>query len=271
MTGIRKNLSRRLMSVALLGGTALASQQVLTAPEIAQSVQDGAAMVGPASSYLWGSYLLLTNSTGIRLVKNAPEVDGVALGTPYERLRYEAFLSEYQGEPLTTAQATAFARTLNHKLSFIIYTHSLQSVAAEAAQWQQAYAKNPGAKKSDRTPSYLDVFKDATLTVDGHPLKATPQVDGPYQDQFTLANNNFDFRYLGRHYLHLRSQAVSQRPRRHAELQRQLRAAVHPEGRSESVSLSSRRSSVPGSGLCARRGRCVAAPRVLYPGSRQDW
>ncbi|WP_189089909.1 hypothetical protein [Deinococcus ruber] len=193
-----QNITKHLLLLAALtGGAAGAIQEVLTAPEIAQANQDGSAMVTPSSAYLWGSYLLVSNSTGIKLAPNAPEVDGIAMGTPFERLRYEAYLSQYEGNPLDTARATAFARTLDHKLSFIVYTHSLKSVAEETEQWQQAYEKNPGARKSTRTASYLDVFKPATLTVNGRTLQASPQVDGPYQDQFNLANGDFDFRYLG--------------------------------------------------------------------------
>ncbi len=191
-------MKRSLLLLALLGaGGALAYSPVLSPAQVTLAAQQGAAMVRPDGGYLWGPYLLLSNSEGIRLSANDKEVDGIALGTPFERLQYESYLSTYEQKPLTPEQASAYARTQDHKLTFLVYTHSLKSVEEEEEQYKQAYDPKAGTAKQTRERSYLDEYKTATLQLGGRTLTASPQVDGPYRDEFNLANGDFDFRFLG--------------------------------------------------------------------------
>ena len=192
-------MNRATMLLTLLGASlALAYSPVLSQAQVTQATQQGAAMVRPDGGYQWGPYLLLSSNTnGIRLAKNDTEVDGIALGTPFERLRYESYLSTYEQKPLTSTQAGAFARTQDHKLTFLIYTHSLKSVDEEEEEFQQAYNPKAGTEKPAREASYLDKYQRATLQIGGRTLSASPQVDGPYRDEFNLANGDFDFRFLG--------------------------------------------------------------------------
>ena len=180
-----------------LSGAALAYQPTLTPQQTAQAVKEGNAMLQAGGGYVWGPYLLHTYNEGIRLRPDSPEVDGVAMGTPYERLRYNAYLSAYQDQPLTSQQASTLARQVAGQLTFLIYSHSPLSIDEEEEQWQLAYDKNPSKPRPDREPSYLDLYKTATLTVDGTALSAAPQVDGPYRDDFTLPNGRADYRFLG--------------------------------------------------------------------------
>ncbi|MFC4454405.1 hypothetical protein [Deinococcus sonorensis] len=190
-------LFRTALLSALCAGSALALTPSLTVQQVAQAAQEGDAMFHKNGAYVWGSYLLKTYTEDIRLRVDSPEVDGIALGTPYERLRYASFLASFQDMALTPAQSVQLAGTLKNKLTFLVYTHSPRGVGEEEEQWQQAYHSGDVKPSANREHSYLDAYKAATLTVGGRTLQAQPQIDGPYRDQFTLPTGGADFRFLG--------------------------------------------------------------------------
>ena len=195
-----KRLKGWLLGPALMGSALISSALALTPMLNPQQIQDAAQagdqMFHKSGVYTWGPYLLKAYTEDVILKPDSPEVDGIALGTPYERLRYKSFLASFQAMPLTPAQATAQARALDNKITFLLYTHSPFSVDEEEEQWQKA---NKGAvsQTPDRAHSYLDSYQPATLNIGGRTLTASPQIDGPYTDQFTLPTGNADFRYLG--------------------------------------------------------------------------
>ncbi|MFC4453525.1 hypothetical protein [Deinococcus sonorensis] len=186
-----------VLSAGVLTGSALALTPVLTPALTDQAVKEGDSMSRTTGVYTWGSYLLKTYTDDIRLTANSPEVDGIALGTPYERLRYESFLDTFQDRPLTAAQAKVFAQKWNNKITFLLYTHSPGPVSQEEELWQQAYSRGNATETKGREHSYLDLYQSATLTVGGKTLTAKPEIDGPYGDQFTLPAGTPEFRYLG--------------------------------------------------------------------------
>lgn len=173
-------------------GSALAYVPVLDARLVDQAAQEGRALLSRESGYMLGPYLLASFNEGVRLQENSPEVDGIVVHTPYERVRYETYVAAYQGK---TTDAAAVARRVSNRLTFQVYTHSPQSIEEELEQWQKAYGDT--ASPSGRERSYLDLYKGATLTVNGRTLQARADVDGPYRDQFTLPTGAGDFRFLG--------------------------------------------------------------------------
>ncbi len=181
----------------LLAGSSLALTPVLSQQQALQAAQAGDTMFHQNGAYVWGSYLLKTYTEDVRLRVDSPEVDGIALGTPYERLRYESFLASFQDQALTPAQTTSLARSLQNKVTFLLYTHSPRGVGEEEEQWQQAYNLGKVKPAANREHSYLDAYREATLSVGGRTLKAQPAFDGPYRDQFTLPTGGSDFRFLG--------------------------------------------------------------------------
>jgi len=192
----------RLNALVLTGllaatGTVLALAPALNAQQVAQATKAGDTMFHQEGAYRWGNYLLKTYTEDVKLSDTSPEVDGIAIGTPYERLRYESFLASFQDAALTTPQATTLASSLKNKVTFLIYTHSPRGVDDEEEQWQQAYTQGKVKTSEERAHSYLDTYKAATLTAGGRTLSATPQLDGPYTDQFTLPTGGAQFRYLG--------------------------------------------------------------------------
>ncbi|GHF36719.1 hypothetical protein HNQ07_001287 [Deinococcus metalli] len=178
-------------------GSVQAVSPTLTPAIVTEALKAGEAMSIQEGGYILGSYLLRAYNEDVILRPNSPEIDGVVLGTPFERLRYEAYLARLEGKPLTTAQATAFAQKLNHKITVRVYSHSPYSVADEEEQWQLAYKTDRIKANPDKEKSYLDFFKPATMTVAGRKYAASPSVDGPYRDNFTLPSGESDFRNLG--------------------------------------------------------------------------
>ncbi|WP_295816361.1 hypothetical protein [uncultured Deinococcus sp.] len=192
----------RLAGLAALAGLALAGtvgavSLTLAPAAVTEALRAGETMSIKEGGYVLGSYLLRAYNEDVILRPNSPEIDGIVLGTPFERLRYEAYLARLEGNPLTAAQATAFARTLDHKVTVRVYSHSPFSVADEDEQWQLAYRTDRVKANPDREKSYLDFFKSATMTVAGRTYTAAPVVDGPYRDNFTLPSGEADFRNLG--------------------------------------------------------------------------
>ena len=169
----------------------------LSAADIVQAKREGEAMNTRESGYVLGNYLLKAYNQDVILRPNTPEIDGIVLGTPYERLRYEAYLSHLEGKPMTDARAGTTAPTLTNKLVFRVYSHSPFAVEDEEEQWQLAYRADKIAVNPDKQKSYLDFFKSATLTVAGKTYTAKPVVDGPYRDNFTLPSGEATSRNLG--------------------------------------------------------------------------
>lgn len=182
---------------ALLNSAAYAVIPSLSAAQVSEAVKAGEAMSVSDGGYQLGSYLLVQYTVDVILHPNSPEVDGIVVSTPFEQLRYEAYLAHLEQKPLTSTQATDFARKAAGKLSFRVYTHSPYAVDEEDEQWQLAYQKDRIAANPERPKSYLDFFKDAHLTVAGKKYVATPIVDGPYVDNFTLPSGKATFRNLG--------------------------------------------------------------------------
>ena len=188
-----------LASLILLGAwsTPAAVTLTLSAAQVEQARAAGAAMNVTDAGYQLGTYLLRQFNADVILRPDSPEVDGVVLSTPFEKVQYEAYLSHLEAQPLSAAQATALARQVSNTLSFRVYTHSPFAVDEEGEQWQLAYRTTPVTPPTQRERSYLDFFRPATLQVGTRTFTATPVIDGPYVDNFTLPSGRATFRNLG--------------------------------------------------------------------------
>ncbi|UBV44162.1 hypothetical protein LAJ19_15260 (plasmid) [Deinococcus taeanensis] len=186
-----------ILAALTLSTLASAVLPALSAAQVQEAKQEGEAMNTRESGYVVGPYLVKSYNDDLILKPNSPEVDGVVLSTPFERLRYESYLAHLENKPLSDAQAAALARTYAGKLVFRVYSHSPYAVDDELEQWQQAYLTHKVTLTPNREKSYLDFYKPATLTVAGKTYTARPVVDGPYRDNFVLPSGQSDFRNLG--------------------------------------------------------------------------
>lgn len=180
-----------------LAGPARAWVPSLSAAQVSQARAEGDAMSVKEGGYVLGGYLLQTYNDDIILRPGSPEIDGVVISTPFERVRYEAYLSHLEAKPMTGEQAAALARGLGGKLTFRVYSHSPYPVEEEEEQWQRAYRTDRVTFDANRAKSYLDFYKPATLTVAGRSYTASPTLDGPYRDNFTLPSGEAESRNLG--------------------------------------------------------------------------
>lgn len=185
------------LSVLTLLSSATAIIPTLNVSQINQAVSEANSMSTVESGYVVGNYLIKAYNQDVFLPANSPEIDGVILSSPYERLRYEAYLAHLEKNPLTPEQAAAFAQQGNGKITFRVYSHSPFPVEDEEEQWQLAYRSDRINDDKDRANSYLDFFKTATLKIGNRTYTAKPVIDGPYRDSFTLASGEAETRNLG--------------------------------------------------------------------------
>jgi len=111
--------------------------------------------------------------------QNTPEIEGIVLTTPFEKMRYGASLSNLEGKPLTDARAETMAKTLAGTLTFRLCSHSPFAAEDEEEQWQLAHQADWVAVNPENQKIHLDFFKPATLTIAGWAYTAQPVVDGP--------------------------------------------------------------------------------------------
>ena len=194
-------MSRRTTLHCLLAlfltGQATGVIPALNSTQVTAAKTEAEAMNIRESGYVLGSYLLKAYNQDVFLAANSPEVDGIVLSTPYEQVRYEAYMAHLENHPLTAAQATAFAKKANGTLQFRVYSNSPYPVEDEEEQWQLAYRKDHIADDRDRANSYLDFYKTASLKIGNRTYAAKPVVDGPYRDSFTLPSGDAETRNLG--------------------------------------------------------------------------
>jgi len=189
-----RHLQALLVLAGASGGTAFAMDAALNASQLRQAIRAGTSMVSPTNGYIAGSYVLHEYTNGIRIDPTSPLVDALTIGTPYERVRYYSYLEGFQKKPVVQANARKVARENANRLTIITFTHSPDSVEAELEAWQQTYVKHGADKPVQRT--YLDDFKPAILTLNGKSVTSTINIQGPFQDSFSVKGNP-DFRYIG--------------------------------------------------------------------------
>ncbi|MEJ2665502.1 MAG: hypothetical protein P8Z81_00115 [Deinococcales bacterium] len=155
-----------------LAGTALAFSPTLSSAQVTSAVKQGQSLVSPKHGYPWKHYLLKQFDGGIDLTKSQmnAEIDAIAVGTPYERVRYQSYIDTYQGSPLTTKDANALASRYASTVQFIVFAHS----------------PAVGAKYQD----FLTKFGHATLDIQGGgTLEAAKQgTFGPARDFYDVTS-----------------------------------------------------------------------------------
>lgn len=94
-------------------------------PAAAQhAATDGARMVEQHVPYGVRPWLLYQSPDPLRAVHGRAGVDAIVVETPYERLRYEAYLDALQGIRVTPRIVAAWRRQAQHEVGFLVYAHS---------------------------------------------------------------------------------------------------------------------------------------------------
>ncbi len=113
---------------------------------------------------LWGS------KDPLRAVHGRAGVDAVIVETPYERVRYEAYLQRLQGLPLGVAEIERFRREAEGHLGFVVFGHSRSGETDDRtflarftdAQFALGAALIPATQRTTFGPS-LDLYDVGTF------------------------------------------------------------------------------------------------------------
>ena len=111
----------------LSAGSALAYVPVLNAALLQSAFSEGQHLAeNRDSGYPLKAYTLYAVPETLKLEPQNGTVDAVTIGTPYERTRYESFLSKYGEDPVTPQQARQRAELPDYGVEFIVFAHGLR-------------------------------------------------------------------------------------------------------------------------------------------------
>jgi hypothetical protein len=105
-------------------GTAFAADCSLSEAQAAKAATEGENMATEHGSYLVRPWVLHESADPLRAQPDLPGIDAVIVETPYERVRYNAYLTRLQGFHVTTAEVQQWRRESAGHLGFIVYAHS---------------------------------------------------------------------------------------------------------------------------------------------------
>lgn len=123
-------------------------------------------MAARGEGYGFGTYLLFGVDDALHL-SGDQTVEAIVLGTPYERLRYQAYLLAHQQLPFTPEAIAAFDAAHGGELDVVIFAHSRSSDDRTfmqdfgAAALDGANGVHLAAIGVERTEPILDVYYTA--------------------------------------------------------------------------------------------------------------
>jgi hypothetical protein len=168
-----------LSSVALAFAWAAAFTPELSESDIQEAVEAGTQMVSQRSGYHLQDWVLYGIADPLSILPGQGEVEAVIVATPFELLRYQAFLVAFQDKTFTAEQADALAAELKDTVSFQVFVHA----PAEGDQYRDflsgfTKASFTASDGTDLTPVKIDTF-------------------GPAQDFYNIPGGTVQIRYLG--------------------------------------------------------------------------
>lgn len=94
-------------------------------PAAAQrAASDGVRLVHNHEPYGVAPWLLFQSGDPFRAIHGRAGIDAVIVETPYERLRYQAYLQALQGFSVPPAMVQSWRLQAQNQIGFIIYAHS---------------------------------------------------------------------------------------------------------------------------------------------------
>lgn len=123
-------------------------------------------MADAAHPYAVMPWVIYQSHDPLRAVHYRASVDAIVVETPYERVRYEAYLSWLQGDQITPPRVAIFYSHARDRLGFLVYAHS----------------------RSELDQQFLTQFHEPTLiTSDGTAfVPNTSSVFGPSSDFYDV-------------------------------------------------------------------------------------
>jgi hypothetical protein len=125
-------------------------------------------MAAARRPYTVRPWVLWDSRDPLRAAHAQAGLDAVIVETPYERVRYEAYMQRLQALPVTPGRIEGWRRSASERFGFIVYAHSRGEAKAEER--------------------FLAAFAPATVTLsDGTRLTAAERiVFGPSLDFYTV-------------------------------------------------------------------------------------
>jgi hypothetical protein len=132
------------------------------------AVRDGAAMAAAHEPYTVRPWVLWESRDALRAVHARADLDAVIVETPYERVRYEAYMQKLQALPIVPSRIEGWRREASGRFGFIVYEHS--------------------SGEADTEQRFLPAFALATVVLaDGTRLRSVEHtVFGPSPDFYTV-------------------------------------------------------------------------------------
>lgn len=122
--------SRRVTAFAGLAflfagvGPAGAVEVSLSAASISDAIAAGSTMARRGEGYAFGSYVLFSSDDSMSVANEKDGIEAIIVGTPYERLRFEAYLMAHQNKPFGGALAANVAARREGVIDFVLFVHS---------------------------------------------------------------------------------------------------------------------------------------------------
>jgi hypothetical protein len=153
---------------------ASAYRSTLTPADMKAAVAAGAGMAAKHAGYSAQEYIAFAVRDALVLEPGEGSIDAVVVGTPFERVRYAAYLSAFEGDAPASSETSAAADP--DYLDFIVFAHS--------------------SAKDDQ--DFLRRFGPVTLRIGGLTLRpASMSTFGPAEDFFTVRGGARELRMLG--------------------------------------------------------------------------
>jgi hypothetical protein len=103
---------------------AMAVETTLAPDSVSAAVAAGRAMSEKREGYAIDPYLLVSVPDAVHITDEAAVVEAVQLGTPFERLRWEAYREQTMRIPFNAGDIAAFDAQHSGRLDLIVYAHS---------------------------------------------------------------------------------------------------------------------------------------------------
>jgi hypothetical protein len=146
---------------------AAAAETALSPQSVNEAVAAGRAMARLDTGYAIPPYLLFSIPDAAHITDETAVVEAVQLGTPFERLRWEAYREQAMRIPFNAGDAAAYDAQHAGRIDFIVYAHS----------------------RSEKDRTFLDRFGGGTLLRPDGTTVATAAISHtiPAIDTYTVA------------------------------------------------------------------------------------
>jgi hypothetical protein len=149
---------------------------VLSSADADHAAREGAVMAQAHEAYAVRPWLLWDRKNPFAADRGHAGLDAVVVETPYERVRYAAYLQRLQALPVTKDEIEQWRRDASRRIGFIVYAHSRSAADIEM--------------------TFLERFANATLTLrSGETMRASSRAifggRGGFYDVGTLREERY--------------------------------------------------------------------------------